>query len=179
MLWVGKVGLKDGLEWPSSATEPSPIGSMAPGAGQVKTQMNTKVGQSVLHHGAKYTHTTCPSNKTPTTCNNGQVEPVEADNKAASSVALSSAVAPPPCTGRAPVTSYSAFPKGTKGSPFGAGSIASPHVTCSPTSSIWTSLGGTPTPGPHWTPDLAHARSASPPQPSFAVALVSTAARAA
>ena len=36
-LWVGKVGLKDGLKWPSSATGPSPLGSMGPRAGQVKT----------------------------------------------------------------------------------------------------------------------------------------------
>ena len=40
MLWVGKVDLKDGLELPSSATRPSPLGSMGPRAGQVKTRMN-------------------------------------------------------------------------------------------------------------------------------------------
>ena len=43
MLWVGKVGLKDGLKWPSSATGPSPLGSMGPRAGQVKTRMNYQV----------------------------------------------------------------------------------------------------------------------------------------
>ena len=31
--WVGKVGLKDGLEQPSSDTGPSPLGSMGPRAG--------------------------------------------------------------------------------------------------------------------------------------------------
>ena len=46
-LWVGKVGFKDGLEWPSSAIGPSLFGSMGPGAGQVKTQTNYQVGQSV------------------------------------------------------------------------------------------------------------------------------------
>ena len=39
-LWVGKVGLKDSLKWPSSATGPSPLGSMGPRAGQVKTRTN-------------------------------------------------------------------------------------------------------------------------------------------
>ena len=34
MLWVGKVGLKDGLKRPSSATGPSPLGSMGLRAGQ-------------------------------------------------------------------------------------------------------------------------------------------------
>ena len=52
-LWVGKVGLKDGLEWPSSATGPSPLGSMGPRAGQVKTQTNYQVGLSVLCHSAQ------------------------------------------------------------------------------------------------------------------------------
>ena len=65
-LWVGKVGLKDGLKQPSSATGPSLLGSMGPRAGQVKTQTNYQVGQSVLRHGAKSTPTTCPPNKTPT-----------------------------------------------------------------------------------------------------------------
>ena len=39
-LWVGKVGLTDGLEQPSSTTGPSPLGSMGPRAGQVKTRTN-------------------------------------------------------------------------------------------------------------------------------------------
>ena len=39
-LWVGKVGLKDGLKRPSSATGPSLLGSMGPRAGQVKTRTN-------------------------------------------------------------------------------------------------------------------------------------------
>ena len=39
-LWVSKVGLKDGLKWPSSATGPSPLGFMGPRAGQVKIQTN-------------------------------------------------------------------------------------------------------------------------------------------
>ena len=38
MLWLGKVGLKVGLKWPSSATGPSPLGSMGPSIVQVKTQ---------------------------------------------------------------------------------------------------------------------------------------------
>ena len=68
MLWVGKVGLKVGLKWPSSVTGPSPFGSMGPGAGQVKTKTWTKyqVGLSVLCHGAKSTPTKCQPNKTPT-----------------------------------------------------------------------------------------------------------------
>ena len=50
MLWVGKVGLKVGLKQPSSATGPSPFGSMGPRAGQVKikTWMNYQVSLSVL-----------------------------------------------------------------------------------------------------------------------------------
>ena len=65
-LWVGKVGLKDGLKWPSSATGPSLLGSMGLRAGQVKTWMIYQVGLSVLHRSAKSTPTTCPPNKTPT-----------------------------------------------------------------------------------------------------------------
>ena len=76
--------------------------------------------------------------------NNGQVKPVEADNKAVFSMASLSAVAPPSCTGMVPVSSYSTSIKGTKGCPSSAGSIAGPHVTHSPTSSIWTSLGRMP-----------------------------------
>ena len=144
MLWVGKVVLKDGLKLPSSATGPSPLGSMGLRAGQVKTRMNYQVGQSVLCCSSKSTPTTCPPNKTPTTRNNGQVKPVEADDKTVSSVVSSSTVAPPSCTGTAPVSSYSASPKGAKGGPSGAGSIISPHITRLPTSSIWMSLGRTP-----------------------------------
>ena len=136
MLWVGKVGLKDGLKWPSSAKGPSPLGSMGPRAGQVKIRTNYKIGQSVLCHSAKSTPTTCTPNKTPTTRNNGQVEPAEANDKAVSSVASSSATKPPSSTGAAPVSSYGTSPKGTKGSPSSTGSIASPHVTRSPTFSI-------------------------------------------
>ena len=57
MLWVGKVGLKVGLKWPSSATGPSPFGSMGLGAGQVKTKtwMNSQDGLSVLCCSAKST----------------------------------------------------------------------------------------------------------------------------
>ena len=66
MLSVGKVGIKDGLERPASATGPSQLGSMGPRAGQVKTWTNYQVGQSVLHCGTKSTPTTCPPNKTPT-----------------------------------------------------------------------------------------------------------------
>ena len=60
------MGLKDGLEQPSSATGPSPLGSMGPSTGQVKTRMNYQVGQSVLHHGTKSTPNICPPNKIPT-----------------------------------------------------------------------------------------------------------------
>ena len=59
-------------------------------------------------------------------------------------MASSSAMAPPSSASMAPVSSYSASPKGAKGGPSGASSIASPHVTHSPTSSIWTSLGRMP-----------------------------------
>ena len=76
--------------------------------------------------------------------NNGQVEPVEADDKAVYSVALSSTVAPPSCASAVPVSSYDASVKGTKGGPSGASSITGPHVTRLPISSIWTSSGGTP-----------------------------------
>ena len=143
-LWVGKVGLKDGLKQPSSATGPSPLGSMGPRAGQVKTWTNYQVGLFILCYSAKSTPTTCPPNKTPTTRNNGQVEPVEADDDAVSSAASSSAAAPPSSTTAAPVSSYSASPKGTKGGPSGAGSIAGPHDTRLPTSSICTLSGRTP-----------------------------------
>ena len=47
-------------------------------------------------------------------------------------------------TGTAPISSYGTPPRGAKGGPSSASSIASPHVTRSPTSSIWTSLGRTP-----------------------------------
>ena len=40
MLWLGKVRLKDCLEQPSNAIGPSPLGSMGPRAGQVKTRTN-------------------------------------------------------------------------------------------------------------------------------------------
>ena len=53
--------------------------------------------------------------------NNGHIKPVEADNEAVYSVASSSAVVPPSCTRIAPISSYGAFPKGTKGRPSGAG----------------------------------------------------------
>ena len=143
-LWVGKVGLRDGLEWPSSATGPSLLGSMGPRAGQVKTRTNYQVSLFVLHCSAKSTPTICPPNKTPTTHNNSQVKPVEADNKAVSSAASSSAAAPPFCTSAVPVSSYIVSPKGAKGGPSGTGSIIGPHIISSPTSYIWMSLGGTP-----------------------------------
>ena len=52
-LWVGKVGLKDGLKWPSSATGPSPLGSMGPRAGQVKTRMNYQSWSVCSAHAAQ------------------------------------------------------------------------------------------------------------------------------
>ena len=130
------MGLKDGLEQPFIAIRPSPLGFMGLRVGQVKTWTNYQVSQSVLHHGTKSTPTTCPPNKTPTTHNNGQVEPVEANDKAVSSMVSSSTVVPPSSATTAPVSSYSASPKGAKGGPSGAGSIAGPHITCLPTSSI-------------------------------------------
>ena len=90
---------------PSIATEPSLLGSTGPRAGQVKTWTNYQVGLFVLRHGAKSTPTTCSPNKTPTTHNNGQVEPVEADDEAVSSAASSSTAAPPSSTGAVPVSS--------------------------------------------------------------------------
>ena len=63
---VGKVGLKDGLGQPFSATGPSPSGSTGPRAAQVKTRTNFQVGQSVLCCSTKSIPTTCPPNKTPT-----------------------------------------------------------------------------------------------------------------
>ena len=39
-LWLGKMGLKESLEQPFTATGPSPLGSMGLRAGQIKTQMN-------------------------------------------------------------------------------------------------------------------------------------------
>ena len=63
---LGKVDEKVGLKQPSSATGPSPFGSMGFGVGQVKTRTNYQVSLSVLHHGIKSTPTTCPPNKTPT-----------------------------------------------------------------------------------------------------------------
>ena len=65
-LWVGKVGLKVGLERSSSAIGPSLFGSMGPGVGQVKTRTISQAGLSVLCHSTKSTPTTCPPNKTPT-----------------------------------------------------------------------------------------------------------------
>ena len=83
-----------------------------------------------------------PTKQDTNPCNNGQVKPVEADDEAVFSAASSSAVTPPSCTSVAPISSYHASHRGAKGVPSGASSIARPHVTCSPTSSIWTSLGG-------------------------------------
>ena len=75
MLWVGKVGLKDGLKRPSSATGPSPSGSMGlKGGTSQDTDELPNWSLSVLHRGAKSTPTTCPPNKTPSLHNNGQVE---------------------------------------------------------------------------------------------------------
>ena len=86
-----------------------------------------------------------PAKQDTNSCNNnGQVEPVEANNQAVYSAASSSAVVPPSFTGTVPISSYGTSVKGAKGAPSGAGSIAGPHVTCSPTSSIWMSLGRTP-----------------------------------
>ena len=79
---------------------------------------------------------TCQPSKTPTTHNNGQIKPVEADDKAVSSTALSSTVAPPFSASTALVSSYGTSPKGAKGGLSSTGSIAGPHVTRSPTSSI-------------------------------------------
>ena len=158
------MGLRDGLERPSSATEPSPLGSRGPRAGQVKTQTNYQVGQYILHSGTKSTPTTCPPNKTPTNRNNnGQVYPVEADDKAVSSVASSSVVAPPSCIGAAPISSYSASPRGTKGGPSSTGSIAGPMSPTRPPPPSRYPWADRPTPGPHWMPDLIHTRNASPP----------------
>ena len=121
-----------------------------------------------------------PAKQNTNPCNNyGQIKPIEANNKAVYSVASSSTVVPPSYTSVAPISSYSASTNGTKGGPSGAGSIASPHFTHLPTSSIWTSLGGTPTPTPRQMPDLAHARSTSLPRPSYTMASAVTAARAA
>ena len=64
-LWEGKLGLKVGLKWPSSATGPSPFGSMGPSAGQGKTWTNFQVSLSILHHSTKSTPTICPPNRTP------------------------------------------------------------------------------------------------------------------
>ena len=76
--------------------------------------------------------------------NNGQVEPVWANDKVVYATALSSTMAPSSCTGVAPLSSYSTSIKGAKGGPSGTGSIASPHITHLPTSFIWTSLGRIP-----------------------------------
>ena len=137
MLWVGKVGLKDSLEQPSSATGPSPLGSMGPRAGQVKTWTNYQVGQSVLHYGAKSTPTTCPPNKTPT----------PTITMVKSSLLRPTTKQSPPWHYHPPWHHLLALAwcqslpiapplKGAKGGPFGTSSIASPHVTRSPTSSI-------------------------------------------
>ena len=56
------------LKCPSSATGPSPFGSMGLSAGQVMTQIwtNFQIGLSVLRRDAKFTPTTHPPNKIPT-----------------------------------------------------------------------------------------------------------------
>ena len=145
-LWVGKVGIKAGLKWPSSATGPSLLGSTGPRAGQVKRRMNLP-SRSILFCTAwhkVYPYHMPTKQDTNSRNNNIQVKPVQANDKAVYTVALSSAVAPSSYAGMAPLSSYSTSIKGAKGGPSGASSIAGPHITCSPTSSIWTSLGRMP-----------------------------------
>ena len=79
MLWVGKVGLKVGLKWPSSATGPSPFSSMGPSAGQVKTKTwtNFQIGLSVLCCRYKVHPYYMPAKQDTNPSNNGQVKFIE------------------------------------------------------------------------------------------------------
>ena len=144
MLWVGKVGLKDGLEQPSSATGPSPLGSMGPRAGQVKTRTNYQSWSvcSVPWHKVHPYHMPAKQDTNPTTMVKlSLLRPMIKQSPPRHYHLPGHHLLVP---GAAPISSYGASPKGTKGGPSGTGSIAGPHITCSPTSSIWTSLGGTP-----------------------------------
>ena len=110
--------------------------------------------------------------------NNGQVEPVEANNKALYTTVLLSAMAPSSCTSAAPLSSFGASIKGAKGRPSPALLPApiSPARPPPPSGRLWA---GHLTPAPHQIPDLAQAISATLPCPLSAVALVVTTARAA
>ena len=180
MLWVGKVGLKDGLKWPSSATGPSPLGSMGPRAGQVKTRTNYQVGQSVLRCSAQsppLPHAHQTRHQPPaTTVKSSLLRPMAKQSPPRHhhppwnhllplARCQSLPMAPFPRAPRAvlPVLALSPAP-------------TSPARPPPPSGHPWV---GSPTLGPHWMPDLVHAKSASLPQPSFTAALVLTAARAA
>ena len=72
MLRVVKVDEKLGFKWPSNATEPSPFGSMGPGAGQFMTEtwMSSQNGLPVLHCSMKSTllyHMPAKQDTTPST----------------------------------------------------------------------------------------------------------------
>ena len=145
MLWVGKVGLKVGLKWPSSATGPSPFGSMGLRAGQVKTKTwtNYQVGLSVLC-GAKSTPTTCPPNKTPTPTTTMVKLSLFRPRKAVYAMVHHPPWHHPLALARHHSLHYGTSVKGAKGGPSGTGSITGPHITRLPTSSIWMSSGGMP-----------------------------------
>ena len=66
--------------------------------------------------------------------NNSQVKPVK-DEEAAYAMAPST-VAPSSCTSMAPLSSYGASVKGTKGGPSCTSTGSGPYVTHCPTSSI-------------------------------------------
>ena len=106
------------------------------------------------------------------------IEPVK-DDKVAYTVASSSIVAPSSCTSAAPPSFYSASIKGTKGEPSCTSTDSGPHITCCPTSSIWTSASGTryssTSPDSRSCPRQKHSSSSS----SSTEALVVTTARAA
>ena len=179
-LWVVKVGLKAGLEWPSHATGPSLLGSLGPGPGQVKTQTNNQVSLSVLCCGAKSTPTICPTNKTPppaTTIVKSSLfrlmtkqstlqhyhppwhHPLEL-------VWCHSLQSAPPLKAQRAVLLALAIAPG----------LMLPTCPPPPSGCLWA---GHLTPAPRWTPDLARARSTCLPHPSSTAALVVTTARAA
>ena len=139
-LWVGKVGLKDGLKWPSSATGPSPLGSMGQRAGQVKTRTNYQ-SWSICSAPWRKVHPYYLPTKQDTNHPQQQWSSRACWGQWQSNLLWIVIIR----CGTTFFRQYDAslflwhLSQGRQG-----GYFRHPHVTCSPTSSIWMSLGGTP-----------------------------------
>ena len=142
--------------------------------------MNYQVGLSVLHHSAKSTPTTCPPHRTPTPATT-MVMPSLFRMKRQWLTMLQHY---PPWHHPLALAQHHSLPMVPPlrvprvGLPAPALSPAPTSLACPPPLSgcLWAEHS---TPEPHWTPDLAQARSTHLHYPSSAAALVVTGARAA